>query len=414
MVDVARGMREDLEAAITEVEAAEAAPEPAEKPVEPAVTETPEAPEPATGERPRGPDGKFLPKAAAEEAPPVDVAVKPTQEEAAAKPDDKAASPAKASDPIAAATARWSQADKAVLAKLPPEAQQFLVRRHTEMEADHTKKTQAIAEFRKEYEPVEQLFQPFLPQMQQQGFTRASLIKAWADVEQQLIQGKGVDVIARIVKDYRIDPGEVAKTLGLSAASATAPQTVQSNAAAVQLDPEVDKLLQGYLTPLLAPIQKQLADVTGFTQQQRDQMVRQQQQQRDQEMSSANQTVQQFIDAVGKDGQPLHPHYAEVESFMVTLATAERAAGRRPDLEQIYDQAVYATPTTRAKLLAAQTAAQEATRQAQARAKATASRNAAVSVTGAPTGGPAPRTKKEPASIREALMEAAAEADDAA
>lgn len=421
-IDVARGLREDLASAIEEEEAKVATPEPVETPEPTVEPETPPETTEATDGRLRGPDGKFVAKdKAIEEAekpaePAKEIRTAPT--EAAAKPGEPKPSPTpKATvDPIAAATARWTANDKAMLAKLPAEAQQFIARRHSEMVGDYERKTEALATFRKEYEPVDQMFAPFRQQMQSQGFTAGTLIQAWANVEKQLIDGKGVDVVAKIVKDYRVDPAAVAAALGLNQATAAVQPKPngQADGAAIQLDPDVSNLLQAHLSKMLEPLQKQLGELNGFTQAQKDAEARRQQAELNRQTQAANQELQTFIDAAGKDGQPLHPHYAEVVDVMIALAQRVHAAGQKPDLESIYDQAVYATPSTREKLLAAQTAAQEATQRAEARAKATAARSAAVSVTGAPTGGPAPRARKEPASIRDALLEAAAEHEDAA
>lgn len=51
--------------------------------------------------------------------------------------------------PALPAPAGMSEADRAVFAKLPPDAQAWIVKRETEARADYTKKTQAVAEMRK-------------------------------------------------------------------------------------------------------------------------------------------------------------------------------------------------------------------------------------------------------------------------
>lgn len=395
MADVAPGIRDDLAAAIADAE------KPEEAVVETAQTEAPETEsteEPAaSGERRRGADGKFLPKDAqpeSTEAPPVAPEASQATEE-----QPKPETAPKAPD----ATARWPEADKAMFKTLPKEAQDFVLRRHREMEGDYTKKTQGFADFRKTYEPVAQMFAPFEPQMRQQGWTPGTLIKAWGDVEQQLMSGKGHEVVARIIKDYRVD---VSKIPGLSSApqsSAVVNTAATQPAAGPSFDPAVETLLEAKFGKLLTPLQEQLQALANeATTRQRAQQLEQQR--------AAESTVQTFIDAKAPNGEPAHPHYAEVEEHMVILARAERQKGLSPDLNQIYEQAVWANPSTREKLRAAESAALVAKANEAARAKAAAARKASASVTGAPSAGQTPAAPKTGSrTLREALEEAAAE-----
>lgn len=392
MVD---GLRDDLAAALAESEG-----------TAPEVEDTPavEAPETPSDGRARDANGRFVAKEA--EDAPAEPAEEPKAEEATAEPEEKEAAPEAPKEPEAlpSLTARWSEADKAMFKGLPKPAQDFVTRRYGEMEADHTRKTQAIAEFRKEYEPVDQMFQPFKQQMQAQGWKPATLVKAWADVEQDLMKGNGADVVARIVRDYKLDPAAVAAKLGLasaapSGAAAAAPTEQQQ---APTFDPTVEKLLEAKFGQILTPLQQQLQTLTKEANE-RQAAVQRAEQQR------AEQTVQSFIDAKDKDGTPLHPHYAAVENDLVVLARIERQAGRIPDLQQLYDKAVWANPSTREQLLAAQQAAQAAKAQSEARAKAAAAKKAATSVTGAPGSGQPPKAQKGERSLRDLIEEAAAD-----
>ena len=104
----------------------------------------------------------------------------------------------------------WSDADKDLFKTLPDAARKFLLDRHRAMEADHTRKTQSIAELKREYEPVEEIFAPYREVMRQRGLTSRALIEGWADVERRLADGDGVNVIKGIVSGYNIDPARVA------------------------------------------------------------------------------------------------------------------------------------------------------------------------------------------------------------
>ncbi len=112
--------------------------------------------------------------------------------------------------------ANWKTSDKEIFNTLPEPAQKFLLDRHKAMEADHTRKTQAIAEFRREYEPVDQLFAPHRAFMKERGITSREVIEYWADIERRLGQGDGVNVIKGIAQGYAIDPAQIAAAFGLS------------------------------------------------------------------------------------------------------------------------------------------------------------------------------------------------------
>ena len=71
---------------------------------------------------------------------------------------------------------------------------------------------------------------------------------------------------------------------------------------------------------------------------------------------------------------------------MASLAKAERSLGQQPDLNTLYERAVWANPTTRAKMIDAQQKAAEKSAQAEAMRKAKEAEAAAASVTGAPSG----------------------------
>jgi hypothetical protein len=416
----------DIAAAIETVEAPAAAPTPAAIPA-PASNETPAegvpaaAPQPAGGERQRGPDGKFLPKdaapttAAAPKEPKAPAEPKPADPAAAAAgTETKPAAGAAPADPPA--IARWSAADKEMFRKAPKDQQDFLLRRHGELEADHTKKTMEIAEFRRTFEPVAQMFAPFKPQMQAQGWTEATLIKAWGDVERELMDGRGIGVIQRMVQQYRLDPAQVAAAItGRPVGTATAPGAAAAPGAPEmpQLAPEVqaalDRLMDARYAKLSEPLAKQLQTLAA------DHDARQRQIATEQQTTALN-TVQRFIDEKDASGNLAHPYYPEVSQMMIQLARLERSQGRVPDLKAIYDQAVWATPSVREKLLAAQAAQAEEKRRTEARAEATRAAKAGSSVQGAPVAGQPPERARSsgPKSLRETLLDAADQHSDAA
>jgi hypothetical protein len=320
--------------------------------------------------------------------------------------DGKAASEGAAKEP----PARWSASAKAMFKLQPPEVQTFLLDRVAEVEGDYTKKTQAIADLKKEYEPVQQLFAPYLDVLKQKGLTPQTVIRRWADVETALASGKGVDIIDGLVKGYGIDKAQLAQRLGFTstppAAGSSDQQTQGDKAPAAGSDDPTAQLLARLEQSLLQKIQPALAEVEQFK---TSQMTAAQQAQKARE-DAVEADISNFKSATDQGGNLLHPYYDEVEPAMIALAQSYMASKQPiPKLDALYDQAVWANPSTRQALLATQRAAQEAKAAEEARAKAASARRAASSVTGAPGSGQATRPVRNDLDLRGQLEEAFAE-----
>ena len=366
-----------------------------EAPADPPAAPAPEAAEEPQG-RSRDERGRFAAKAEPEvpeepvEAPAEPVADK--KPEAAPKPDEE----------FTKATSVWSAKDREMAAKLPQEAKDFLVRRHKEMDADYTRKTQEIASYRREWDQVAQMFAPHTAALQQRGLTPASVIQGWHSAERMLMAGgeQAAEMIARVIDGYKVDKGMVARRLGLptstqSPAEPADPQNT-TNAPVATLPREVEQRL--------AAMQAWIANETHS---------------REREAATRVMTdIEQFAAATDANGNLQHPHFREVEDDMARLAVLSRSAGRPPVLKDLYEQAVWSNPTTRERMLTEQRAALEAQHAAEeqkraeaARAKAEQAKRAASSVTGTPGPGQAARRNAE--SLRDQL-EAAFEERDAA
>lgn len=359
---------------------------------------------PAVVERVRGPDGKFLKKEDGDEPAPT-TATKPTPE----KPDPAGAVLAvESKEP----PTHWSAAAKETFKALPEQGQKFVLDRFKAMEGDYTRKTQEIANFKKEYGRVDEMFAPHKEVLRQKGFTPSSLIEAWANVETKLAAGpdSAVEVIKGLVNGYGIPPEKLAAAFGLTRQQATQVQdgkqpVAVENGQPVAVPPEVARELQ------------QLREQVGSfgqkfqTIEQREEATRRAQEFQ-QEQAAENQ-VNEFRSAKDDKGNLLHPHMEEVESLMTSLANAALASKQAvPSLKELYETAVYANPSTREKVLTAQRQQEEAKRTEAAKAKAANARKAGSSVTGAPGPGQAPNGKSSSdLSLREQLEAAA---DDAA
>lgn len=340
----------------------------------------------ATG---RAADGKFKKTAAADG-------------DETALPSDSKTKPEGGEEKSAEAPARWSAAEKQEFAKLPTEAQKLLLDRYKSMEADHTKKTMAIARL-KDLEPVDKMFEPYRDIMRQKGLSIVKVIEGWANVERKLSQGEAaaIEQIAALARAYKVTPAKLAAAIGIGPAAqngVTDPAaTVQAAAAATQYPPE--------LLAKLDALERQVGGLTASERAnaQREQTTRE---------SRVTNEIETFKSAKDGHGNPLHPHFEDVEDDMVLLATGYASRQQQiPPLQELYDRAVNANPSTREKLRAAEKQLSEQTAKDEARAKAAAAKKASASVTGSPAGaGPSPGGGRvRELSLREQLEEAARE-----
>jgi hypothetical protein len=295
-------------------------------------------PEPLKDDRPRGPDGKFLPKEKAEAAP---VEAAPAQE--IPSTDTTKAIEPQVSTPAINPPAGWTAAEKAEWSKLPPAIQAAVDRREQEI----SRGGQQWSEEKRRYEavlaPVAQAFKARNLSVED-GLNR--LLGA-----QDYLDRDPAGAIAWLAQSYGVDLQNLEST-------PSAPQ-------APRFDPMVQQLQQ--------QTQYLESQLNGFLQ------------------SQTLGVIEQF--AQGK------PHYADVEGDLVNIIPMVKAAnpGATPQevLEKAYDQAIWSNPNVRAKLIAEQ-AAQEQAKQAEAlKAKAAQAQKAAVSIKGSSNGTSAPRKQAQ-------------------
>lgn len=360
-------------------------------------------------ERARGPDGKFVKTDGTDQAEP-----------AAGREGAKAAATAAAADPAAAiatgpaALEKWTPAQKEMFKRQAPDVQEFILGRHKALEADYTRKTMALANFRKDYEPVEQIFAPHRDVMRQKGLTPRSLIEAWTNVETRLARGEGIDVIKGLIQGYGIDTNQLSAALGFHARQATQdparqdeqgdgqqlPYTIDKNGEPVALPPMVIEKLRK-----LDEFEQRLNRVDQFN----SHIINEGRSAQERRMMNH---IESFKSATDESGNLKHPHFDEIEDDMTTIANGLLARGQTvPALDELYERAVYANPSTRQSIRAAEVQAAETKRSEEAKAKAAAARKAGSSVTGYPSAGQAPgATHKAERSLRDELLAAATEA----
>lgn len=219
----------------------------------------------------------------------------------ASKPaDDQQQQPDPALQPIAPPE-RWTEADKTAFAALPREAQQLLVDRNRAMEADYTRKSQEVAELRRNAEPLLNVAQQHQPYLAQFGLTPATALPILVQAHQTLMTGpveQRVQALARLAADAGID------LAAMSRGEVAAPDPAYQ-----QLRQELNQLKQS---------------------QEQERLSREQEQ---------NQQLALQIDAFANsktaDGQPKYPHFGAVRGVMARLY----GSGEASTLEEAYEKA---------------------------------------------------------------------------
>lgn len=379
-------------------EAATAADTPADTPVveTPEPQETPEAEAKPAG-RARDEHGRFVAKDGESEE---DAQAAGAAEEAAAATEATAEPEAVAPAAAPEAPAHWSQADKELVAKLPAEFRADVVNRFKAIEAGFTPKLQRLSQMEKDYGRANEIFAPHMDGIRARGQTPSDVIQIWAQVEEGLLmsraaalQGRadprGAQIAANIIRNYNIDPAEVAKYLvgGQPQQNSEAAGTGVSNGYVV--DPVLAQEVQ--------TIKQTMSDW--------------QRQQEESKLSAAQTYIERFVQEKNPDGSLKHPFYSELEPVITELAQFEQSQKRPIDLSALYDRAVWQNESTRERTLSAQRQAAEKRAAEDRKAKAEAARKASSSVTGAPSPGQTTQRTPSTRSLRDQLLEAAAEAD---
>jgi hypothetical protein len=272
----------------------------------------------------------------------------------AAKPGEQSQDPAPITDPKAPGTAtpvdpahgsnqppqHWSEQDRKTFATLPPAGQEFLLRRHTEMERDYQGKAQASATAVQFTQSLAPIFQdPVIAgSLQQAGVSAYDAIGQWAGFHRRAMD-QNPQVRMALWQ-------ELGQRMGLDPA-ATGQMSQPGRGALSEED-------------LKDPAIKYFADHIGKTLSDVQTLRGELHQMRQQEAQKANAevlkvtrwSIDSFADEKDASGKPKHPHFDAVLPHMIELyrANPER------DLQQAYDMAIWAVPEIRASLIAAERA----------------------------------------------------------
>jgi len=218
-----------------------------------------------------------------------------------------------------AAPNHWPKDFAGKFEALEPAAQHMFMERYKDLEGDYTKKTQAVAQYRKRQEAFDEIMQPHKADFERAGMDEVAAVRQLLAAHDYLRKDPQ-NAIAWLANQYGVDMGAIGN------------------------DPALE---DEYADPQVKQLQQQVAQLTGFIQ-------NQQTQQQSQVQASTQSLIDQFAAETDANGNPKHPHFERVRGVMGTLISSENAK----DLNTAYEMAVYADPELRQEQVKAMAAAQ--------------------------------------------------------
>lgn len=315
---------------------------------------TPEEKAERRAERARAEDGKFV-KGSTQQ--PAKTAQEPKQP--SANPIVAAAS---VTPPETKPPERYSAAVKAKWAQLPPDVQADLVKSADDFHKELTRHDEERV-LAKQYKEV---VAPYMAQMRAEGVTPIQATAALYDTAYKL---------------RTMNPQQKGQLLWETA-----------RAFGADMSQGFTQQVQQPVHPALQQVQQELQNLRA----QREQEVAQRKQQEDA-------SIQSQIDTFKAD--PKNVHFETVRAHMASLLQS----GLAKDMQDAYDQAVYANPQTRASLLAQNQTSAEEKRVADTKAKAEAAKKAGSSIKGSPGMAATKDQKLQHADLNSAIRSAFAE-----
>ena len=231
-------------------------------------------------------------------------------------------------EPPLEAPQNWSQTDRENFAQLPREGQEFVLRRHKDMEADYTKKTQETAQIRKIGEQFSELLSPYRSQFQMQGMDDVQAVRQLVGIYDSLNRNPA-GTLQWLAQSYGIDLSQPGQE--------------------IEYDPATQHIMQELNT-----VKSQLNDSLTAQQQQVAQSV--------------STEIEAFQNAKNESGNPKYPYFPEVRETMGKLVMS----GVASDLASAYNMAVNVNPEIQQRMQ--QETQKQAEKQAEAKRKAAAAK----------------------------------------
>jgi hypothetical protein len=236
---------------------------------------------------------------------------------------------------------QWKKPSRAALRKLASMegAADLLPDVYKEIESryDYSGKTQAeLEKLRKRFDPYDSVLSSYEQRAAMQGISPQVGLQQMLAVQdglyrnpdqtipwllQQLKPNDAKAIVNTMARHWGVDLGQIA-----------------------QAEPWVDPAVKQLVEPLRAQNMQMQNMLQGFYQQQYQQNAQ----------AVAN-SIAAFKNAQDENGNPKYPHYARLENSMAALIRA----GHAPDLEKLYEQALWGDPELREELIQAKAKAAE-------------------------------------------------------
>ena len=202
----------------------------------------------------------------------------------------------------------WPKDFAAKFEALDAPAQHMFMERYKDLEGDYTKKTQAISKYKKRQDAFDEIMQPFKGDFERAGMDDVGAVRQLLAAHDYLRKDPQ-NAIAWLANQYGVDTSAIGN------------------------DPAAE---DEFADPQVKQLQQQVAQLTGFIQ-------NQQTQQQSHEQASTQSFIDQFAAETDASGNPAHPHFETVRSVMGSLISS----GNATDLKSAYEAAVYANPELR-------------------------------------------------------------------
>lgn len=255
--------------------------------------------------------------------------------------------------PLLQAPKHWSEADRSLFGKALPDIQKRWLDREGEFTKGVDAKAQELASLRREWDPIAQAFAPFERDLGLRGVSRQQFMGSLMETHKWLTQEPD-KALRWVAEQYGVDLKQL-----------------HNDPAAAQVDPQIQKLSQGFET-----IQQRLdrQDQDRQTREHQDNLSR----------------VSSFAEAKDDKGNPLRPHFDAVADDIIRLMKA----GER-DLDAAYTKACRMNDKVWDQMQADKQLADKNKMDDAAKARIEKARRAAVGTDGQVNGSAKPKTLRE-------------------
>lgn len=278
----------------------------------------------------------------------------------------------------------WAHEDRETFRAYTPEVRKWTLNRFKTVEDGWKTKSADLEKFQGTYKPVHEFFESRKNSLPQ-GYTALQATQQLFDLNERAARDPD-GFVKWFMQSRGLDPAKVF-ALQQQAADADAGGWV---------DPEVQALKQ------------ELAQVRQGLQQTAQQFQARQHAEQQHVTNGWLKQIDDFRNATAPDNKtPKHPYLKEVEGHMAALLKG----GHAKDLADAYDQATYASPTVRAKVLADAKAAERLAQQKTEREHAAKAQKAGATVTssGARSESTSTSQTKKGESVRDSIRRAQAD-----